>query len=240
MAAAVADSAALAWPLALGCATIAAGQLLRARGRRRRLNRALHELRRPLQALTLQPRGETPPPGGDTQLTLALAALAELDRELNGGPRVPEATVVEARTLAEAAVRRWRPAAAGAGRLIELHWRAPGSRVLCEPAAIARALDNLIANALEHGTGAIRIEGGARPGHLRLFVCDGADRAPYGALAEPASRRRPVAATRWHRDPRRGHGLGVVAEVAAAHDGRFAACRHAAGASAVIELPLVE
>ena len=40
------------------------------------------------------------------------------------------------------------------------------------------------------------------------------------------------------RDVRRGHGLKLVADVALECGGRFAACRHDAGATAVLELPL--
>jgi len=241
MLAAIADSAQVAWPLALSCATVTLVERVRGKRRRRRLNRALHELRRPLQVLTLARRAEPSPLGGTSQLTMALAALDDLDREVNGGAAAREPRVIEARRLAEAAVERWRAPAAGEARRIELRWWAPGTRVCCDAAAIARALDNLIANALEHGSGTIRIEGRARPGHLRLFVCDGADRGLRTELADaPGPRRGGAPGPKRRRDPRRGHGLGVVAEVAAAHDGRFATCRHGDGASAVIELPLVE
>lgn len=241
MLAAIADSATIAWPLALSCAAITVAERARSRRRRRRLNAALHELRRPLQALALTRRG-APAGGGEGQLTLALAALSDLDREVNGASTVArEARVVEARSLAEAAMERWRGVAAREARVIELRWRAPGTRVLCDAAAIGRALDNLVANALEHGSGTIRIEGGARPGRLRLFVVDGSDRAPHAALGDNrGDRHRRDPGSRWGQDPRRGHGLGVVADVAAAHHGRFAACSHGGGTSAVIELPLVE
>ena len=241
MLAAIADSAQVAWPLALSCATVTLVERVRGKRLRRRLNRAMHELRRPLQVLTLARRAEPGPLGGTSQLNLALAALDDLDREVNGGVKARQPRVVEACRIAEAAVERWRASAAREARTIELRWWAPGSRVCCDAAAIARALDNLIANALEHGSGPIRVEGRARPGHLRLFVCDGGDRGSHAELAEARGARRGGALARRRRtDPRRGHGLGVVAEVAAAHDGRFAACRHGDGASAVIELPLVE
>lgn len=226
----IADSAAFAWPLALTCASVAVAGRLRAGRRRERLNRALHELRRPLQALTLSQSRTAGSRAGTGQLELALDALAGLDREINGGARAPM-RAVEARGLAEDAVRRWRSLAARRGRPIALAWSADGSRVVCEPAAIARALDNLIANAVEHGTGPIRVEATARGGRLRLLVADGSDAGV-----------RPAAGTRMLRtaggSARRGHGLRVVAEVAADHGGRFAACRHAAGSSAVLELPL--
>jgi hypothetical protein len=39
---------------------------------------------------------------------------------------------------------------------------------------------------------------------------------------------------------RRGQGLDIVAEIAADHGGRFAACAHGGGAKAIIELPLAK
>jgi signal transduction histidine kinase len=212
------------WPLALTCASVLVVDRLRTGRRRSRLNTALHELRRPLQALVL---------GGPrrSQLELAVAALADLDREINGGE--PAAAMpVAVQRLAEDAVERWRAVAARAGRGIELTGSANGSRVVCRPAAIARALDNLIANALEHGIGPIRVEARVAAGRLRLRVVDGAG---AGTAAVPGER---IRARR--RDPRRGHGLRAVAQIATEHGGRFAACRHAGGASAVIELPLAD
>jgi signal transduction histidine kinase len=238
----IAENAALAWPLALTLATVLVADRVRAGRRRERLNRALHELRRPLQALTLSGRAlPAPAGGGRDQLGLAIAALDDLDLAVNGG--LPERRVwtVDARTLAEEAVGRWRRTAALAGRRMELRWRAGRSRVVCEPAAIARALDNLLANALEHGRGPVRLDGTLRAGHVRLLVSDGADAGAAPALAVGVHpRRRPAAGSRRARDPRRGHGLRVVADVAAAHGGRFASCRHEAGACAVLELPLAD
>jgi hypothetical protein len=60
------------------------------------------------------------------------------------------------------------------------------------------------------------------------------------SVPAPRSQRRGVSSARAGRDPRHGHGLGVVAEVAAEHGGRFAACRDDSGACAVIELPLAD
>lgn len=241
----IAENAVLAWPLALTLASVVVVDRVRASRRRERLNRALHELRRPLQALTLttrvrsRSRAQGPP---RDQLDLALAALADLDRVVNGDPPGGGRRVAEAGELAADAVGRWRTAAALAGRRIELRWRAEDSRVLCDPAAIARALDNLIANALEHGSGPIRVEGLLRTGRLRLLVSDGPPGDAVAASLAPiaAPRARGDAARRRRADPRRGLGLGVVADVAAAHGGRFAACRHPGGTCAVIELPLAD
>jgi signal transduction histidine kinase len=227
----------VAWPLALtcACAALAGGRVAKAR-RRRRLNQGLHELRRPLQALVLAASGaDRPPPGQDGQLEQALDALAALDREVNGGAASRRRTV-DARTLVEHAVARWRDQAALARRPLRLSWRANGSTVVCDPAAIGRALDNLIVNSLEHGRGTITVEAAVRARRLRLVVADGGEtRIPARAPLQVGARR---VLGRRRRDPRRGHGLRVVAEVAAAHGGRFASCRDAGGATAVLEIPL--
>ena len=228
----IAELAVIACPAAISCATVVAAERLRTRRRRELLNRSLHELRRPLQALVLQARSA---PGiGERrrgQLELALDALAGLDRQVNGGPAEPRSELVDAEELAADAIGRWRAAAALAGRRIELAWHAGRAGLACDPGAVSRALDNLIANALEHGRGGIRVEGSRRRDRLRIVVTDGA--GPVGLNAPP-----PATNGSRRSGPRRGHGLRIVADVAAAHGGRFAACAHAAGASAVLELPL--
>ena len=200
---AIAETAPAAWPLALTCATVVTAGRVRAGRRRERLNRCLHEMRRPLQALVL-------------------------DR--SAGPR-------------------WGTSAAVAGRRIEVAWRARRSRILCDPAAIARALDNLIVNALEHGSGPIGLAGVSRDGRLRLVVFDGGATGSSERIGPPlASPRRLGGVVASHRpgalgadrDRRRGHGLRVVAQIAAEHGGRFATCRDRAGASAVLEIPLAD
>jgi signal transduction histidine kinase len=215
---ALVESSAIAWPMALTFASVATLDRVRVARRRRALNRSLHELRRPLQALALCAPAADRARG---QLESAIDALAGLDREINGGQRPPRRRI-DARTLAEQAVARWRLPALQTGRELRLDWRAGRAEVMCDPAAISRALDNLIANALEHGAGRVRVEGSGRPGCVRVHVAN-----RYGPLAPAGGR-----------DPRRGHGLGIVRSVAEEHGGRFAACRHRDGASAVLELPL--
>ena len=223
----LAESPALLAPLALTFVSAAVVGRARINRRRQALNRALHELRRPLQALALGAAGDR----ADPQVRAAIDALADLDREINGGGQ-PEARRrrVEARELAREAVERWRRPALRLGRTIELRWRAPSCPIECELEAISRALDNLIANSLEHGSGPIVLEGTSRPGRVRINVADRG--LPPPQTAPPP--RRPG------RDPRRGHGIALVAAAASRHGGRFASCRGPQGASAVIELPLAQ
>jgi len=228
----IAEAALVACPLALTCASVVAAERLRSRRRRELLNRALHELRRPLQALLLESSPRRTANGRD-QLDQALEALDGIERQVNGGRRPVRPRLVDGRALAAEAVGRWRGPAAREGRWIELAWHAGPSRLRCDEGAISRALDNLIANALEHGSGPIRLDGTLRGTSLRLTVADGAD---AGLRPEPAATTRVV--HRHQAGARRGHGLRIVAEVAAEHGGRFAACAHERGASAVLELPL--
>lgn len=209
------------WPLGLTLAAVLAGDRWRGARRRAALNRALHELRRPLQALALAP---SPASRSSKAAELALAALDDLDREINGARHPFAPRPVACRALVEAAVERWRGPAAARRRSLELRWRAGSAFVMADPRRVAQALDNLIANALEHGGLCVRIETIACARGVRISVSNSARRAP-------------VPGDRAGRDPRRGHGLRVVAAIAAAHGGRFLLRRSSSAWVAVLELP---
>ena len=208
------------WPLALTMATALVGGM-RAREARRRgaLNRALHELRRPLQSLALEK------PEGDraTSVDLALVALADLDSAINGMAPELRPRPVSCRALVEACVERWRAPAARASRSLQLRWRAGAPLVMADPPRIAQALDNLLANAVEHGGPRIVVDARLGRHGVEVVVADTGARMPR---------------RRMGRDPRRGHGLRVAAEVAAAHGGRLLVRRAASGTVAVLQLPL--
>ncbi len=209
-------------------------------GHRRSLNRALHELRRPLQALTLMEDGlgapaATPPRQARRGLLeLAGSALAELDRAVNGGDPEPSEREISCRELVVAALERWRPAAAAAGG-IRLFWDAGPAVIRADPIGIARVLDNLIANALEHGGPPLVITGAAVAGKVRITIANG--RAGHAAHVESTGNG-ASAGTPGGR--RRGHGVEIVAGIVAAHRGRFARCESSSGCVAVVELPLAE
>jgi two-component system, OmpR family, sensor histidine kinase QseC len=212
------------WPFALTMASVGLAGVAVERHRRERLNRALHELRRPLQALALRRQLAADPPGDDS-LDLALVALADLDQKINGGRAALARRPVSGRALVEAAVERWRGTAAAAHRSLELSWRAGRATVLADPARIAQALDNLISNAIEHGGLRVAVRASISAGGLRIEVA-----------SDPATQ--TVRRLLRIRDPRRGHGLTVAAKVAASHGGRFRLGIADAGAVAVLELPL--
>jgi signal transduction histidine kinase len=219
------SSATALWPLALTMTSVIAGCYAWHRRRRERLNCALHELRRPLQAMALGAQLTPTQPGAEVgSLDLALAALTELDEEINGTGAAPALRPVSGRALVEAAIERWRGPAAAAGHSLELSWRAGRATVLADPAQVSQALDNLISNSLEHGG---------------LRVCASASICVTGLRIELASDPAPDRGRPWRRrDPRRGHGLAVAARVAASHGGRFRLRLGQGGAIAVLELPL--
>ncbi|HEX5375771.1 MAG TPA: HAMP domain-containing sensor histidine kinase [Solirubrobacterales bacterium] len=225
------------WPLVISMAATVAAQSLRNGRRRSALNEALHELRRPLQAVALATGPAVAAPGdGEDPMELAAAALERLDREINGGPLAPTWGRVEARSLAQAAVARWQARAKLADGSLELRWNAGRAIVDGDRCALAQAIDNLIVNAIEHGGPTVVLTARRREGLLRIAVVDS------GCASRPRSRDRGAqeAISRLSGRRRHGHGLAVVRRVASAHGGRFALSRAAAGSLAVLELPLAD
>jgi signal transduction histidine kinase len=225
-----------AWPMVVSMAATVAAQGLWAGRRRSALNEALHELRRPLQAVALASGSPLAVPGGDDPIELAATALERLDREINGGAPAAPWGQVDGHLLARAAVGRWQARARLADGSLELRWNAGRATVRGDAGALAQALDNLIVNAIEHGGPTIVVAARQRQGRLRIAVVDS------GRAWRPRSRRNNPAEVLARLSGRHshGHGLAVVRRVASAHGGRFALRRSAQGTLAVIELPLAD
>ena len=204
----------------------------------RALNEALHELRRPLQALAL-----APPAGG-----AGGRAVARLGAD--GGGRAGAARARDQRRdaarrsgrrcrprpLLEAAVGRWRARAALAGgSLAPALAGRRGDASSGDRCELAQALDNLIVNAIEHG-------GPADRGRGRRRARPAADRGRrLGPRVAPAARRgaRPSRSPACSAAAAAATACAVVRRIAAAHGGSFAL--RALGAAAprrVLELPL--
>jgi len=222
------------WPLAVSMAAAVAVQGLRAGRRRTALNEALHELRRPLQALALASRPGVEATRVEGPVQLAATALERLDREINGGPLTAVHGAMPCRPLLQSAVGRWKARAALSGGSLELRWSAGCAAVNGDRCALAQALDNLIVNAIEHGGPSIVVAARLRGDRLRIAVADS------GRASRPKSRRDSPAEViaRLSGKRRHGHGLVVVRRVAAAHGGRFALRYSERGSRAVLELPL--
>jgi signal transduction histidine kinase len=217
----LADLGLAGWPVGAAIAAALVGARFRESRRRSALNRALHELRRPLQALVLS-SGPVHGPGAHA-LRVALTALDDLDREINGLERRVDLRPVDCRALVQPAVERWLGVAAATRRSLVLRWRAGSASVLADPDRVAQALDNLIDNALRHGGLRVYVDADVCAGGVRITVRD------TGGGARRASQ--PT-------DSRHGHGLAVVSRVAAEHGGQFRMLHTPAGAVATLELPL--
>lgn len=226
-----------AWPLGASLAAAVAVQGLRTGRRRTALNEALHELRRPLQALALASPGAAPTESATIQGSVQMAAIAleRLEREINGEAVAVTRERLPARPLLDSTVRRWRARAALAGGSLSLHWRGSEATIEADRAAVAQALDNLVVNAIEHGGPEIVVEAEAGRSVLRLVVVDS------GRGARPESRRESPAELIARLSGRRlhGHGLRVVRRTVAAHDGRFRLRSSPRGTEAIVELPLL-
>lgn len=201
-------------------------------GRRRTaLNEAMHELRRPLQVLSLalpaEPEGRQ---AVNSSLLLATAALDRLDREINGDSGTKEIVPIPARSLLEEAVHRWSARARRVGGVVRLRWLGDEQWVEGSGIELAQAVDNLINNAIEHGGGEVTIEGRREGAWLLIST---RDRGGHAASAgRPHRRSRPRSRSRH------GHGLRVVARVARAHGGSFGLRRVGSGTEARLRLPL--
>lgn len=213
---------------------MAGGFITLREGRRRSgLNAALHELRRPLQALCLSlPSSSEAGSSHESSLELAVAAVERLDREINGQRVGAEAVPLSFRPIAEAAVDRWRAAAANVGRPLNLQWSGDDAVLRGDRIALGQAVDNLISNSLRHGSGAVIVAARVEGRVLRLTVGDD------GPVVAPARPR--FAWKRLSGRDRHGHGLAIVRQAAAQHCGSFRLDRSRAGTEARLLLPLSE
>jgi|SRR5215218_429100 len=203
---------------------------LREGRRKAALNEAMHELRRPLQVLSLALPADYPRAAPvESSLQLATVALERLEREINGGSLEGTVTVFSVARLIEEAAQRWRNAAALTGGGLQVNWNGDVAFVKGDRFALAQALDNLLSNAIEHGGGKVTIRWDRVEGWVSISVAD----SGTGSVAKSERRRH-----RRHRQGRRGHGLRVVARIARSHGGSFTLRRRPGGAEASLRLPL--
>lgn len=191
---------------------------------RERRAHALHELRRPLGALVLC----RTPAEVERQIDAVLEAIEDLEWAVAGLPGAYMLRPVEVRPLVESVVSRWSLGSqAGGHQGIQIRWAAGPARALADPRRLVQALENLVANAIEHGGAPIAVEATTCAAGLRLKVRNRVDDAGApgmdGAWSSPADR---------------GHGLSIVSEIVRAHGGRFLFDCSGAWAVGTIELPL--
>jgi signal transduction histidine kinase len=202
---------------------------LREGRRRTALNEAMHELRRPLQILSLAlPDHSQEAARVESSLELAAGALERLDREINGSGLEETVSEVSVDDLIDAAVARWKSEAARSGSSLQREWNGPEAYVEGSRFDLEQALDNLLSNAIEHGAGKVRIGWRREGGWVCISVSNGAASPP-----PRADRRRRLHGGRC----RRGHGLRVVKRVARKHGGSFTFGPAGSGVKASLRLP---
>lgn len=218
-------------PMAASFAMAGGFVALREGRRRTSLNAAMHELRRPLQALCLSLPAE---PGAHPRLVssldMAVAAVDLLDREINGESVVVETAPLSVRSIIEPAMDRWRPVAAGLQRPLDLRWSGGEAVLSGDRIVLAQAVDNLISNGLRHGSGGITISVRIETRLLRIAVRD------RGCAIRPRGRR--LSWQRFAGRGRHGHGLAIVRRTVAQHGGSFRLWIAEAGTEAEMTLPL--
>jgi len=223
------------WLAALGVGAAARAVLAR---RMELVARACHELRGPLTAARLAVQAAARRPGVprgpleaiDLELRRAGRALADLGAARAGRRTADRPETFELGALLAEVARGRRPRA----------W-ARGRRLVCEPprgralvrgdrTRLARACENLVDNALQHGRGTVVLRARTGSHTARIEVLDDGPGLPAPVAALVARARAG--------EGEHGRGLAIAAETAARHGGRLAAAPAERGARLVLELPL--
>jgi signal transduction histidine kinase len=213
---------------------------------RRLVSEASHELRTPLSVLRAELEVATDPARTPDQLRATVGSALEETRRLS---RLADDLLVLARAdqgrlplrlepldvadvLAEAA-RRHGAATAAAGRELTTGVDIPGGAVvLADASRVMQALDNLIANALDHGIGRIEVRATTAPDdRIAISVSDEGPGIP-GALVDRAFERFSQGDPS-HGGAGSGLGLAIVDAIASAHGGAV----RAQDGAVILELP---
>jgi two-component system OmpR family sensor kinase len=212
------------------------------------VSEASHELRTPLTALRTEVELALLGNRDASELRAALRSAADEIRRVcrladdililaraDAGQLPLRPRQLEPRVLLEAAKARARGAAWARGRRIVVRDMVPGSWLLSDPDRAAQALDNLISNALNYGSGTITLTARHDGELIGLHV---ADQGSGFAEDISACAFRRFTRGKRAREPGSGLGLSLVAAIAVAHSG-VATVRNLpeGGADACIALP---
>jgi signal transduction histidine kinase len=169
---------------------------------------AEHELRGPLQAIALAIEGSVV----QSELERARIALADLAAARSGERAGGVEEVVRLDRLV------WRTATASdlaarrVGGGVHLDWKAGPVAIRADRGRLTQALSNLLANAIEHGGGTVRIVGRRTRRGIRVEV----------------------------RDSGRGHGLTIATKAIHEAGGSLSTAREGTGTAVAFELPVMD
>lgn len=188
---------------------------------RRRLElvaRAEHELRGPLTAFTLALDAARRTPSGrrlgvvlDAELARARVALADLAAARSGRRAEPVVEDVRVDRLVRSSAAAWDPRGA---RRVRVRFEAGAAVVRGDRGRVAQALGNVMANAVEHGSGDVSVRGTRVEDRVRIEVSNAVG------------------------DSDRGRGLEIAADAAADLGGSFSSGVGSRRAVSIIELPV--
>ncbi len=190
---------------------------------------ASHELRGPVTAIGLAAAALRREPGGlrrafafEVELERMRAGLADLEASRAGRRAQARPSVLPLERLLRGAAAAWRPAARFRGRPLRFGWHAGPVAVRADRRRLAQAFSNVVANAVEHGSGAVEVSGRRAGSRVRVEVKDGGPR--------------PVPV----RTEGRGHGLEIATRAVEEAGGRLDVERRADGTTVAVELPLAD
>ena len=204
--------------------------VLRLRRRLELTARACHEVRGPATALGLAVTVLAREPGGlrrarpfETQLDRLRAGLDDLEAARAGRRAEARPTAIPLDRLLRGAAAGWRPATSAQGRGLRVRSELGPALVRADRGRLAQALGNLLANAVEHGSGTVELLGRRREGHVVFEVRDGGPE-PIGPGPGPG----------------RGRGLKIAAGAIEEAGGRLTLDRREGGTVAACELPAMD
>ena len=203
---------------------------------RRRLDlvaRASHELRGPATAIALAAATLRREPGGsrralafEAQLERMQAGLRDLELARSGRRAAPRAVLVPLERMLRGMAAGWHPVIGAGGRGLRVRSELGATAVRADRGRLAQALGNLLANAVEHGSGTIELNGRRSGDRVVLEVRDqGTERSRRERRPKPSDR---------------GHGLGIATAIAEEAGGSLRLEHEQEATVAALELPVAE
>jgi signal transduction histidine kinase len=194
----------IAFGIALLALTALTYRAVADRRRFRLIAEAEHELRGPLQAIALAMPQELASELARVRIALDDLAAARSGRRADADSELVrlDRVVWRAATASDLAARR-----VGGG--VHLDWSAGPVTIKANRGRLAQALGNLLANAVEHGGGNVRVIGRRTRRGVRVEV----------------------------RDSGRGHGLTIAAKAVRDSGGSISAAKAGSGTAVAIDLP---